>query len=534
MTMHIENNSAAPASDQLGRLKLEPDDILAIPYECLQLAKATELLFHDIPDDLLEQCIPKDVKKYSVRSYDNIFFENALKNHVANISRKTLHRGLELAKLLVYQHINTANFRNVMRDTNEKSRIYYLRDLLTNDHVYYLYSDQWESVSFDFVHHEGLRPIPSEESLRSDLRKFTKLSSAMMLYDIYRHTIQLKAGRGTANEPNVKAGWDFVVVNYKAMPGWGPLGRIVKTLDHLPASPNFTKKKQDYLFQPEPEPLVTTIRSIKCWLITDPSKTFATLQITEGPKDVFGHTAILFGIPTKFVSGLNCDLDFVPYGSQTTIKIWDAHYGFKEWKGFREISQVLFFRHGGLNSWMYRDLLPDNDLHFEGCSSCTGHCYCWWINMRAFRRELEEDIINDRMIFWVARMVEQNSDQLMSVWSNLDEGNPSRRRCIWRNLFRKDDMLNIFEPLRPGVDIQTIVEKEEENRKEGVWKQWLYDSAAWLADDIFAYHVSQGKLGEEVPCVVFDRYARIRDIPQFQYVPHSLESLPIRGNFKCL
>jgi hypothetical protein len=129
---------------------------------------------------------------------------------------------------------------------------------------------------------------------------------------------------------------------------------------------------------------------------------------------VFGHTIILFGIPTKFISGPNSDLDFVPYGSEAATRIWDAHYGFKEWKVVREISQALF-RHGGLNSWMHRDLLPDDDLHFQGCSSCPGHCYCWWTNMRNFRRELEEDIINDRMVFWVAQMVEQNSDQLMTV-----------------------------------------------------------------------------------------------------------------------
>jgi hypothetical protein len=285
--------------------------------------------------------------------------------------------------------------------------------------------------------------------------------------------------------------------------------------------------------EPEPEPVAATIQSVKRWLKTSPSKTFATLQIREGPKDVFGHTIILFGVPTKFISRQNSDLDFIPYGSEAATRIWDAHYGFKEWKGFREISQALFFRHGGLNSWMYRDLLPDDDLHFEGCSSCPGHCYCWWMNMRNFRRELEEDIINDRMVFWVAQMVEQNSDQLMTVWSNLDEDNPSRRRCIWRDLLRKEDIHDIFEPLRPGVDIQTILE-EEKDGEDGLWKQWLFDSAAWLADDIFAYHVSQGKLGEEVPRVVFDRYARIRDIAQFQYVPSSLESLPTRGNFKCL
>ena len=150
--------------------------------------------------------------------------------------------------------------------------------------------------------------------------------------------------------------------------------------------------------------------------------------------------------------------------------------------------------------------------------------------MRYLRRELEEDIINDRMVLWVAQVVEQNPPQLLSVWSNLDEDNSSRRRVFWRGQLRKEDVLEIFAPLRPGVDIPTII--DEENSEIGMWRRWLYDAAAWLANDVFAYRVSQGNLGNDVPRVVFDRFARIRDIPQFQYVPLSLETLPIRAKFK--
>jgi hypothetical protein len=54
----------------------------------------------------------------------------------------------------------------------------------------------------------------------------------------------VKSGKGTPTKPDDEDGWHYVVVNYKAMPGWGPLGWIIKTLDCLPAAPNFTKKKQ--------------------------------------------------------------------------------------------------------------------------------------------------------------------------------------------------------------------------------------------------------------------------------------------------
>ena len=69
MATHIQDNTAAPVANQVGRLKLEPSDILTTPHQCLQLAKATELLFHDIPDDLLKQCIPKEVRWQRLRHY---------------------------------------------------------------------------------------------------------------------------------------------------------------------------------------------------------------------------------------------------------------------------------------------------------------------------------------------------------------------------------------------------------------------------------------------------------------------------------
>jgi hypothetical protein len=72
-------------------------------------------------------------------------------------------------KILVFDTITTIEFQVAMRDANEKTYVYYFHDLVTNDYVYHLYSDQWKGISFDFVHHEGVRLIPAEERLRNDL-----------------------------------------------------------------------------------------------------------------------------------------------------------------------------------------------------------------------------------------------------------------------------------------------------------------------------------------------------------------------------
>ena len=55
--------------------------------------------------------------------------------------------------------------------------------------------------------------------------------------------------------------------------------------------------------------------------------------------------------------------------------------------------------------------------------------------------------------------------------------------------------------LRPWVDIHTRV-----NDESSIWRGWILNLAACLADDVFAYYVSQQKIGQEIMQAVLDRY----------------------------
>ncbi|KFZ18018.1 hypothetical protein V501_01405 [Pseudogymnoascus sp. VKM F-4519 (FW-2642)] len=127
--------------------------------------------------------------------------------------------------------------------------------------------------------------------------------------------------------------------------------------------------------------------------------------------------------------------------------------------------------------------------------------------MRNLRHELQQDIITDRM----------------------DDGNAARRRGTWDDFFTDDDLMEIFAQLRPGVDIEGIVQAEE-GGEMWEWKKWLFDSAEALADDTFTYHVSQGKLGGDVSRSVFERHARVGEFIPSPMI--SIERVPIRANFK--
>jgi hypothetical protein len=63
MQLHIDNNREPPVVGQNGRIKVEPGDIFTLPQNCLQLAKASEFLYHDVLEGQVAQCVPKDTKK---------------------------------------------------------------------------------------------------------------------------------------------------------------------------------------------------------------------------------------------------------------------------------------------------------------------------------------------------------------------------------------------------------------------------------------------------------------------------------------
>lgn len=149
-------------------------------------------------------------------------------------------------------------------------------------------------------------------------------------------------------------------------------------------------------------------------------------------------------------------------------------------------------------------------------------------NMRVFRRELESSI-TERMVLWVARVIHSDRDTMSSV---IKDTRSSRE--FFRGRLEDADLLEIYECLRPGVDLQKILAGSNDDDSDmSKWRRWIYDAAAWFAGDIYGYYVSQGGLmgRDGVPRVVFERGGRVRDFVQHQYVP-GIETLPIRANFR--
>ncbi|KFY45591.1 hypothetical protein V495_02902 [Pseudogymnoascus sp. VKM F-4514 (FW-929)] len=238
---------------------------------------------------------------------------------------------------------------------------------------------------------------------------------------------------------------------------------------------------------PEPRPIASVVAQIKQWLDGNPESKLIPITLCEGPKNTFGNTAVVFGVPVNIkIDAQQGDIDFIPYGYPAGTNIWDVKTSFAE------------------------------------------PCNCWFSNMRNHRDDIEM-AVTDRVAIWVARETVQESEQLEDVWSTHD-GNSSTRRNIWHSLLQEKDLIDILAPLRPGVDIHEILDAQENDEEKWLWRRFMFDWVASLADNVFSYRVSQDNIGKIAPHIVSVRQAAAVKSPSFDYVPN-LASLPTRSTF---
>ncbi|OBT45213.1 hypothetical protein VE00_03611 [Pseudogymnoascus sp. WSF 3629] len=101
----------------------------------------------------------------------------------APITRATLDRGFNLSCAVLYDAMKTdGGFFQKMQDENLLNRIGTINKLMQPHHIFFLLSDQFKAVSFRFIFHDAIRPDPTEEKLRMDLRKYVRFTTAHLIY----------------------------------------------------------------------------------------------------------------------------------------------------------------------------------------------------------------------------------------------------------------------------------------------------------------------------------------------------------------
>ncbi|KFZ23338.1 hypothetical protein V502_02179 [Pseudogymnoascus sp. VKM F-4520 (FW-2644)] len=172
------------------QLRSEPESI-DLPHYSLQLAKAAEFLYHEVDDATVISCLPRTSKGYIGRSHEKIAYINAIESHVKKMSSNVIKRCQDLTKMVVLTRIDNVDFQTAMK--GHHSIIRYFKSMITADMSYFVLSEQWKAIDFQFVHHEGIRASAEEEAIRQDMRRITTYGIAILMEDLYRYTIQQKA-----------------------------------------------------------------------------------------------------------------------------------------------------------------------------------------------------------------------------------------------------------------------------------------------------------------------------------------------------
>ncbi|OBT88389.1 hypothetical protein VE02_02295 [Pseudogymnoascus sp. 03VT05] len=235
MGIHIDLNQPQPGENpkpQKNGLRASTD----LPASCFKLAKATELIYHTMPDHEIRDCLPKHAK---TSGYLYRLFGKKICDHVSAVSRTTLDRGFQLACTIVAEAMEKEEFYELMNQSDEAQRAVVINGLVKPMHVWYLFRDQFRAVSFPFIFHDGVRTDPVEESLRMDLRRLLRYTTAVMVYDYLRFCISAEEGKENTPIPHIGAGKSIVRANYHDVPNHGYVRAIVRSLRRLPASPDF-------------------------------------------------------------------------------------------------------------------------------------------------------------------------------------------------------------------------------------------------------------------------------------------------------
>lgn len=236
----ISSHFADPLELNAIRDKAEPFDSLMAPAVCLQLTRATELWFHEMPKGVIHECMPADVGRLGRKDHVFLYYERIIVDHAKSVSRRTLDRAFQIACTIINENVMSPDFQTAMKKPQKSDKVNFIDKLITTNDIYFVYADAWKAVSFPFVFHEGGRADPEENQLRKDLKKYVRMGAAMLVYDFFRYCIQSNPGedKDTLIE-RTGLGRSFVRNNYVQFNTWGPVKTISKSLARLPASPEF-------------------------------------------------------------------------------------------------------------------------------------------------------------------------------------------------------------------------------------------------------------------------------------------------------
>ncbi|KUJ10399.1 uncharacterized protein LY89DRAFT_760222 [Mollisia scopiformis] len=188
MSVHLQARS---------RLQIRTND-LNCPDPLLQMAKAAELIHPGRSDTIVTLCMPTNIQQFFDASYDTRNLEEiwkkAIRRNAKVTGTKMLGRAINVAMFYLRKELASPTFVENLKTMTDHELIEHFADMLDKEDIGYIYSEAWKAMSMIYVWHDGERPdaadltaVPPrathgpEESIRRDLRLYTKLGAGILI-----------------------------------------------------------------------------------------------------------------------------------------------------------------------------------------------------------------------------------------------------------------------------------------------------------------------------------------------------------------
>lgn len=113
-------------------------DRLATPRYSLQIAKGAEMFFHSLPMTHMHMCLLRHTV-VGARTYSNVIYERAIKNHVRTLTRNLLENSFDIACSVLHAQFQDPQLRLALeialREPSEELRYRYFRNLAGQRHI---------------------------------------------------------------------------------------------------------------------------------------------------------------------------------------------------------------------------------------------------------------------------------------------------------------------------------------------------------------------------------------------------------------
>ncbi|KFY03351.1 hypothetical protein O988_01532 [Pseudogymnoascus sp. VKM F-3808] len=187
-----QNQAPQPAPEQ-------PHQSLHVPFYSPQITRAVEFIYNAIPESQMPYCLPGDIVDGG-KTHSDVVYQTEVRDKARLLTKGVMERSFNVACSIINKHLDDATLKNSLQTAlkaSPQAQMKFFCNLLEDAHFFYLYSESFKCISFEFITHPRPRYDEAEELIPTNLSKIMRIKTGLLLFNWYRFTIQSAPDRAS-------------------------------------------------------------------------------------------------------------------------------------------------------------------------------------------------------------------------------------------------------------------------------------------------------------------------------------------------